>query len=288
MSSIPGVRPVSTRPQPLLPLTRSAIILNPGSFALHTPCRMRSMTSLSLSSVCKAYAEDVALDDVSLAFTPNCITAVIGRSGCGKSSLLRMCNGLARPDSGEVLVFNRALDYASLPALRKRIGYAVQGTGLFPHLTVRDNISLLAVIENWPVSAIEQRLEQLLALTHLQGSQLSRYLHELSGGQQQRVGLCRAMMLSPELLLLDEPFAAIDPLTRMDIQEQLLALHRAEPVTTILVTHDMHEALLLADEIVIMEAGRVVQAVGKNRLLEQYPGQEPNRLLLSLMSGAMA
>ncbi|MCZ6827987.1 MAG: ATP-binding cassette domain-containing protein [Gammaproteobacteria bacterium] len=246
------------------------------------------MTSLSLSSVCKAYGELVALEDVSLAFTPNCITAIIGRSGCGKSTLLRMCNGLTRPDSGEVMVFQQALDYASLPALRKRIGYAVQGTGLFPHLTVRANISLLAELENWSKPAIDQRLEQLLTLTQLQQSHLAKYPHQLSGGQQQRVGLCRAMMLSPELLLLDEPFAAIDPLTRMDIQEQLLALHEAEPVTTVLVTHDMQEALLLADEIVIMEAGRVVQAISKTRLLEQYPGQEPNRLLLSLMAGAGA
>jgi len=244
------------------------------------------MTALSLNSVCKAYAGTVALDNVSLDFTANRITAVIGRSGCGKSSLLRMCNGLARPDSGNILLFNQPLDYTSLPQLRKRIGYAVQGTGLFPHLTVKQNISLLADIENWPAPALEQRLQQLLALTHLQDSQLARYPHELSGGQQQRVGLCRAMMLSPELLLLDEPFAAIDPLTRMDIQEQLLALHRAEPVTTVLVTHDMQEALLLADEIVIMERGCIVRAASKNDLLEQYPGQEPNKLLLSLMSGA--
>ena len=246
------------------------------------------MTVLSLDSVNKSYADVVALEDVSLAFTPYAITAVIGRSGCGKSSLLRMCNGLAHPDSGTVSVFDAALDYRALPALRKRIGYAVQGTGLFPHLSVRDNISLLAAVDGWSGAAIDERLEQLLTLTHLQPAQLSKYPHELSGGQQQRVGLCRAMMLSPELLLLDEPFAAIDPLTRMDIQEQLLSLHQAEPVTTVLVTHDMQEALLLADEIVVMEAGRIVQALGKQQLLDQYPGQEPNRLLLSLMSGVPA
>lgn len=246
------------------------------------------MTSLSLDSVCKAYADVQALDEVSLAFSANRITAVIGRSGCGKSSLLRLCNGLIRPDRGKVRVFNEPINYAALPTLRKRIGYAVQGTGLFPHLSVKDNISLLATLNKWSDSAVQQRLEQLLAMTHLQASQLAKYPHELSGGQQQRVGLCRAMMLSPELLLLDEPFAAIDPLTRLDIQEQLLALHAAEPVTTLLVTHDMREALLLADEIVIMEAGRIVHASSKTSLLEQYPNQEPNRLLLSLMSGMPA
>jgi osmoprotectant transport system ATP-binding protein len=245
------------------------------------------MANLSLKSVSKAYGDVAALDEVSLTFTANRVTAIIGRSGCGKSSLLRMCNGLARPDRGEVVVFDEIINYRALPALRKRIGYAVQGTGLFPHLTVRDNISLLAKLGNWSDASVQLRVDQLLALTHLQHSQLTKYPHELSGGQQQRVGLCRAMMLGPELLLLDEPFAAIDPLTRLDIQEQLLVLHAAETVTTVLVTHDMGEALLLADEIVIMESGRIVYASSKASLLQQYPNHEPNRLLLSLMSGSV-
>ena len=243
------------------------------------------MSQLSLSGVSKHHGEQVALDSVNLSFTPGQITAVIGRSGCGKSSLLKMCNGLSRPDIGEVRLFNHTLDYTDLPRIRRRIGYAVQGTGLFPHLSVKDNICLLARLEQWPDSDIEQRLSQLLELTHLEEKQLGKFPHQLSGGQQQRVGLCRAMMLSPELLLLDEPFAAIDPLTRMDIQEQLLLMHRAEPVTTLLVTHDMHEALLLAEEVVVMDRGKIVARESKSALLERHAGEDPNRLLLSLMSG---
>jgi osmoprotectant transport system ATP-binding protein len=244
------------------------------------------MPTITLNSVHKTYTAEIALDDVSHAFARHSITAIIGRSGCGKSTLLQMCNGLARPDRGTVTAFGQAMNYSDLPSLRRRIGYAVQGTGLFPHLTIKDNISLLARLENWQKSDIEQRLEQLLELTQLQITQLDKYPHQLSGGQQQRVGLCRAIMLSPELLLLDEPFAAIDPLTRHDIQLQLLELHKAEPVTTILVTHDMQEALLLADDIIIMEAGKVVRASTKTSLLAEYPGMDPNQLLLSLMSSA--
>jgi osmoprotectant transport system ATP-binding protein len=244
------------------------------------------MPTIALDSVHKTYTTETALDDVSHTFSRHRITAIIGRSGCGKSTLLKMCNGLARPDRGAVTAFGQAMDYADLPNLRKRIGYAIQGTGLFPHLTIKDNISLLARLENWQKSDIEQRLAQLLNLTQLQGAQLAKYPHQLSGGQQQRVGLCRAIMLSPVLFLLDVPFAAIDPLTRHDIQLKLLELHKAEPVTTILVTHDMQEALLLADDIVIMEAGKVVRASTKTSLLAEYPGMDPNQLLLSLMSSA--
>jgi osmoprotectant transport system ATP-binding protein len=243
------------------------------------------MSQLSLNDVSKTHGKQVALNRVNLEFASNQLTAVIGRSGCGKSSLLKMCNGLSRPDSGEVRLFGQSIDYADLPRVRRRIGYAVQGTGLFPHLSVKDNICLLARLEEWSESDVERRLAQLLNLTQLEAGQLEKFPHQLSGGQQQRVGLCRAMMLGPELLLLDEPFAAIDPLTRMDIQEQLLLIHQAEPVTTLLVTHDMHEALLLADEIVVMDSGAIVAQENKNDLLERHAGEEPNRLLLALMSG---
>ena len=211
---------------------------------------------------------------------------MIGPSGCGKSTLLKLCNGLVRPDSGQVRVFGQPMDYHSLPRLRRRLGYAVQGTGLFPHLSARDNITLLATLEGWSPADIAGRLDQLLALSHLRQEQLDRYPHQLSGGQQQRVGLCRAMMLRPEVLLLDEPFAAIDPITRAEIQQQLLALHRAEPTTAVLVTHDIREALYLADHIVIMAAGRVIRNEAKAALLERGAGQEPESLLHALLEQA--
>ena len=241
------------------------------------------MSVLTLESVGKRYVDTIALDNVSLKFVAGSITAIIGRSGCGKSSLLKICNGLVEPDSGSVEVFGAPLDYSNLPLLRRRMGYAVQRTGLFPHLSARANIIMLAVLEGWDEEAIELRLQELLRLTQLQKEQLDKFPHQLSGGQQQRVGLCRAMMLRPEILLLDEPFAAIDPITRLDIHRQLLALHEAEPTTAVLVTHDMREAMRLADYIIVMEHGRVISSKTTAALKQGSSGQDPDELLQSLL-----
>ncbi len=241
------------------------------------------MTALRITSASKRYGSAIALDNVSLEFPDNAITAVIGASGCGKSSLLKLCNGLIRPDSGEVQLFGEAINYNALPALRRRLGYAVQGNGLFPHLTARQNITLLARLEGRSEPQLNARCEQLMTLSQLRPEHLDRYPHQLSGGQQQRVGLCRAMMLQPEVLLLDEPFAAIDPITREDIQHQLLALHQAEPSTTVLVTHDMREAVLLAEHIVVMQAGRILHRLSSADLLSQHPGQDPQAILRQLL-----
>ena len=171
------------------------------------------------------------------------------------------------------------MDYRALPALRRRIGYAVQGTGLFPHLSARDNIVLGARLAGWPRAGIERRLNELLTLMHLDAQLLLRYPHQLSGGQQQRVGLSRAMMLRPEVLLLDEPFAAIDPITRTDIHDQLLELLAAEPVTVVLVTHDMREAMHLASRVVVLKDGRVAADRQVGELRARRPGLEPEQVL---------
>lgn len=243
------------------------------------------MPPLRLQNVCKRFGLHQALADVNLDFPKASFTAIIGRSGCGKSTLLEMCNGLVQPDSGTVEALGAPLDYQQLTNLRRKIGYAVQGTGLFPHLSVADNITLLAKLEQWQPSRIEQRLQQLMALMQLHPDQLHKYPQQLSGGQQQRVGLCRAMMLQPEILLLDEPFAAIDPITRGDIQGQLAALHLAEPTTTILVTHDMAEAMLLADRVVVMHEGQVTRVEATAELLRNFPGRPAQEVLLALMPG---
>jgi osmoprotectant transport system ATP-binding protein len=244
------------------------------------------MSILKLDSVGKRYGDTAVLDGVSLDFAEGLITAIIGRSGCGKSTLLKICNGLVRPDTGQVQVFGRPLDYGNLPPLRRRMGYAVQRTGLFPHLSARQNMTLLATLEGWDPERIDRRVNELQQLTQLQSEQLDKYPHQLSGGQQQRVGLCRAMMLRPEILLLDEPFAAIDPITRVDIHRQLLTLHRAEPTTAVLVTHDMREALRLADQIVVMDAGRISYCKSTAILRQEMPDKDPEDLLASLMSEA--
>ncbi|MEP1472347.1 MAG: ATP-binding cassette domain-containing protein [Halieaceae bacterium] len=244
------------------------------------------MSVLRLDAIEKSYSGTPVLAQTSLEFAQNKITAIIGRSGCGKSTLLRVCNGLVTPDRGAVELFGQPLDYNNLPALRRRLGYAVQGVGLFPHFDIRKNITLLARLEGWDDAKIDHRLHELLQLTHLEEEKLTAYPHQLSGGQQQRVGLCRAMMLHPEVMLLDEPFAAIDPITRIDMHRQLLELHQAEPSTVVLVTHDMHEAMRLADHIVVMSQGKIDCQRTTASLREENPGVGPDELLLSLLGGA--
>lgn len=218
------------------------------------------MPCIRFDDVSKRFNGAPVLDSVTLAFPDGAITAVVGASGSGKSTLLQHINGLLRPDSGSLRVFDSPVDYARPEPLRRRIGYAVQGVGLFPHLTVFENTALLAALEGWPEQRIRHRFERLFGLVNLSPALADRYPHTLSGGQQQRVGLCRALMLEPALLLLDEPFSGADPITRREIHREFLRLCAEEPVSAALVTHDMREALDLASYLVILREGRVVQA----------------------------
>lgn len=241
---------------------------------------------LSLHTVSANFGDHAVLRAIDLSFAAGVVTAVVGASGCGKSTLLKLCNGLLRPASGEVRAFAEPLDYERLPQLRRRMGYAVQGTGLFPHLRARDNIVLAARLAHWSDEEIDTRIAELVQLMHLDAALLERYPHQLSGGQQQRVGLSRAMMLRPEVLLLDEPFAAIDPITREDIHQQLLELLAAEPRTVLLVTHDMREAMRLASRIVVLREGQVAIDASVAQLRSDWPSREPERLLLDLLADA--
>lgn len=211
--------------------------------------------------VYKSYVEgEPVIKGVSLALPKDLTTALVGESGSGKSTLLQIVNGLVLPDAGEVLLHGEPLDYSDLPALRRQMGYAVQGAGLFPHMTVQRNVTLMARLERWSDDEIRKRYEYLLNLLGMTHEEVSdRYPHSLSGGQQQRVSLCRAMMLHPELMLLDEPFSALDPITRKSIHEEFIRLQQAESRSIILVTHDMAEAVKLAQHLVIMKDGEVVQ-----------------------------
>ncbi|MBD3646580.1 MAG: ATP-binding cassette domain-containing protein, partial [Pseudomonadales bacterium] len=181
--------------------------------------------------------------------------ALVGESGSGKSTLLQIINGLVVPEEGSVFLHGETLDYGDLPRIRRRMGYAVQGAGLFPHMTVEDNITLMAQLEGWPGDEIRRRYEYLLNLLELPLEFSERYPHSLSGGQQQRVSLCRAMMLNPPLMLLDEPFSALDPITRDTIHEEFIRLQSAESRSIDLVTHDMSEAVKLAQYTVILIEG---------------------------------
>ena len=218
------------------------------------------MAQILFDHVCKFFGDTAALNDICLEFSDKKTTAVVGTSGSGKSTLLQHINGLAQPSQGRVEVFGQPINYAALRQLRLRIGYSVQGSGLFPHLSVKRNITLLAALENWEPERIDARAEELMTLVNLPLHFGTRYPYELSGGEQQRVGLCRAMMLDPPIFLLDEAFGALDPITRSEIHEEFFKLQRAAPRTIVLVTHDLREALKLADRIVILSKGRVEQA----------------------------
>jgi len=231
------------------------------------------MTPIALDHISKFYGNEVALEKIHLAFEENQTTAVVGTSGSGKSTLIQLINGLVRPDKGSVLVFGEPIDYQHLPELRLRMGYAVQGTGLFPHLTVEQNITLLARLNEWDSARTKARAEELMRLVNLPLSMRMRYPYELSGGQQQRVGLCRAMMLNPKIFLLDEAFGALDPITRNEIHEEFLRLQESEARTIVLVTHDLREALKLAKRIVILQLGRLMQ-YGTSEEILKHPANE--------------
>ena len=228
---------------------------------------------VSFAGVGKHFAGNWVFRDVTFSCPSGATTAIVGESGSGKTTLLQLVNGVLRPNEGAVEVLGESVPSEGIEAFRRRIGYAVQGAGLFPHMTVRQNVDLLARLERWTRDAIEFRFAELLGEMGLDASLAERYPNQLSGGQQQRVGLCRALMLKPGLLLLDEPFSAVDPITRMELYEQFVHAQRHEGVSALLVTHDMREAVRLAQHLVIVGSGAVLQAgETENVLAAPRPG----------------
>ena len=183
---------------------------------------------------------------------------LLGRSGSGKTTTLKLINHLLSPSAGEVLVDGRSIRDWDLIRLRRMIGYVIQEVGLFPHFTVERNIALVPQLERWPAERISQRVQELLRLVGLDPQLASRHPRELSGGQRQRVGVARALAADPPILLMDEPFGALDPITRAELQREFLALQNRLRKTVVFVTHDLREALLLGTRIALMEAGRLV------------------------------
>lgn len=206
------------------------------------------------------------LERVSLTIEDATVTAIIGRSGSGKTTLLRTANRMIEPTSGEVLVLGEA--QGDVVTLRRRMGYVIQETGLFPHFTVERNVGIVLEAEGRGQAERTNRVRELLELVGLDAPTFSnRYPHQLSGGQRQRVGLARALAADPKILLMDEPFGALDPLTRAEMQDMLRdLLHRLEK-TVLLVTHDLDEALFLADDIVLLSEGKVVAHIERDQFL---------------------
>ncbi len=211
---------------------------------------------LEFVNVSKAFADTIAVDAVSCAIAAGCFVALVGASGSGKSSLLKTVNRLGDPDRGRVLLAGEDVHDAAPAMLRRRIGYVFQGVGLFPHMNVAENIGIGPRLAGTRATA--GRIAQLLELVELDNSYAGRMPHELSGGQRQRIGVARALAGNPQLLLMDEPFGALDPLTRDGLGKRVRALHDQLHLTTMMVTHDMAEALLLADRILVMDSGRIV------------------------------
>jgi osmoprotectant transport system ATP-binding protein len=202
--------------------------------------------------------DTLLLHALSLQFEPSKTAALLGRSGAGKTTLLRLVNRLLPASSGELLVEGRDIRAWDLLKLRRRIGYAIQETGLFPHFSVVRNVALTLELEDKPAKDRRTRAIEMLKMVGLSAEVADRYPHELSGGQRQRVGVARALAAAPNILLLDEPFGALDPLTRRELQEMTRGLLRELRTTTLLVTHDLEEALYIADRIILLDAGRVV------------------------------
>ncbi|WP_426231367.1 ABC transporter ATP-binding protein [Pararhizobium sp. DWP3-4] len=229
---------------------------------------------IEINGITKRYDDSTVVNNVSMMIEPRTVTVIVGTSGSGKTTLLRMINRLVEPTAGTIRLDGE--DNRSMPGfeLRRRIGYAIQGHGLFPHRTVAQNIATVPVLLGWDKARIDAKVAELLTLFQLDPAAFSaRFPHELSGGQQQRVGVARALAAEPNVLLMDEPFGALDPIIRAKAQADLLAIQRLLGTTIVLVTHDMDEAFHLAHKIAVMDKGALVQ-YGKPAELVKDPATE--------------
>ena len=226
------------------------------------------------------------LDQLSLAVEPGETLVLLGRSGSGKTTALKMVNALLFPDAGEVLIAGRATTSWELIALRRTIGYVIQEVGLFPHLTVAENVGLVPRLEDWPAGKIAARTRELLEQVDLPFGQFAgRYPRQLSGGQRQRVGVARALAANPDLLLFDEPFGALDPVTRLELQNQFLTLRDRLGKTCLFVTHDVREALRIATRIALLDRGRLETLATPEQFLQSTAPQ--TRAFLAVLDGEL-
>lgn len=218
--------------------------------------------------ITKTYGQKV-LDNVSLSVEKGKTVSLIGPSGCGKSTFLRIIMGLIKADSGEVLIDGESMTKKNALTLRRKMGYVIQSGGLFPHLTAKENLTLVTSYLGWDEEKENQRIRKLSELTNIDESMLDRKPDNLSGGQAQRISLMRALMLDPPILLMDEPLGSIDPLVRYELQNDLRSIFRELKKSVLLVTHDLGEAAFLGDEIALMQSGKIIQKGTIKKIIDQ-------------------
>ncbi len=236
---------------------------------------------IEFKNIGKHYEDSVfSIDDFNLTIEEGDFVTIIGSSGCGKTTILKMVNALIKPDEGTVIVNGQDIANTDVVELRRGIGYAIQGTMLFPHLTVGENIAYVPnLINDKDSDKTEKDIEKWLDIVGLDKSILSRYPNELSGGQQQRVGIARALAASPNILLMDEPFSAVDEITRTQLQKEMKEIHNQTKITVLFVTHDIREALFLANKVLVMQDGEIHQFDTPENILNNPKTQFVEKLL---------
>ena len=243
-------------------------------FSARTERKETGVHCIEYKNIRMAYGEKVIIENFNLAVEKGEFVTIIGSSGCGKTTILKMVNGLVRPVSGEILIDGRSIREMDLTALRRNIGYAIQGSVLFPHMTVEKNIAYVPNLINKKDKAkTAQAVEKWMRIVGLDEELKTRYPSEISGGQQQRVGIARALAASPEILLMDEPFGAVDEITRSSLQDEIARIHRETGITILFVTHDIDEALRLGTRVLVMNAGRAQQFAPPREILN-HPATE--------------
>lgn len=220
------------------------------------------MPAIVYDNICKKFnsSKSFAVDHVSAEIGEGEFITILGSSGCGKTTLLKMTNRLYEPDEGRILVEGQDISSVDPVELRRRMGYVIQQVGLFPHMTIKDNITAIPKLMKWERTRMDKRTDELLELVGLEPAEFrDRYPHQLSGGQQQRIGLARALVLDPDIMLMDEPFGAIDAITRLNLQNELMRIHKTLGKTILFVTHDINEAFKLGDRVMVMNQGKLLQ-----------------------------
>ena len=230
------------------------------------------MTAVEFKHINKQFKNSAypALNDVSVSIEEGEFVTILGSSGCGKTTMIKMTNRLYEPDSGDILLFGKNIRDENPVELRRKIGYVIQQVGLFPHMTVAENIATIPKILKWDKQRIKEETDRMLRLVQLDPDEFrSRYPAQLSGGQQQRVGLARALIANPRIMLLDEPFGAIDAINREILQNELKSIHEKSKCTYLFVTHDIREALKLGTKVIIMNEGKILQYATPDEIVKE-------------------